>query len=105
MRIVFMGTPKFAVPILEALNKKYEVVGVVSQPTRAKKRGVLIETPVAEYTKNNKLLLFQPEKVSTIIEELKSLNAEVLVTAAYGQYLPTKLLNLFKYTIFCQNSQ
>lgn len=99
MRIVFMGTPKFAVPILEALNKKYEVVGVVSQPTRAKKRGVLIETPVAEYTKNNKLLLFQPEKVSTIIEELKSLNAEVLVTAAYGQYLPTKLLNLFKYKI------
>lgn len=96
MRIIFMGTPSFAVPILEALNSKYEIVGVVSQPTRAKKRGVLIETPVAEYAKNNNLALFQPEKISTIIDELKSLNAEVLVTAAYGQYLPSKLLNLFK---------
>ena len=67
MRIVFMGTPNFAVPILEALNTNYEIVGVVSQPSRAKKRGVIIDTPVAEYAKNNTLLLFQPEKISTII--------------------------------------
>ena len=99
MKLIFMGTPDFAVPILEALNNKYEVLAVISQPNRAKKRGVLLETPVSEYAKNHNIKLFQPEKINTIIDELTSLGADTLITAAYGQYLPSKLLNQFKFKI------
>lgn len=99
MKLIFMGTPEFAVPILEALNNKYEVLAVISQPNRAKKRGVALETPVAKFANQNNLKLYQPEKISTIIDELTSLGADTLVTAAYGQYLPSKLLNAFKFKI------
>ena len=99
MKIVFMGTPQFAVPILEALKEKYEVLLVVSQPNRAKKKGKLIETPIAECAKKLNLNLIQPEKIGDEYEYIKSINADVLVTAAYGQYVPTKILELFKKTL------
>ena len=99
MRIVFIGTPEFAVPVLEALNSKYEVVLVVSQPNRVKKKGVFIDTPVAAKAKELGLNIIQPEKIGEEYEYLKSLEADVLVSAAYGQYVPTKILNLYKKTL------
>lgn len=96
MKIIFMGTPNFAIPSLEALNKKYDVIAIVSQPNRNKKKGILLDTPVAKYAKDNNIKLYQPEQIKDIIDELLSLEADTLVTAAYGQYLPTKLLNGFK---------
>ena len=51
MKIVFMGTPSFSVPILKALNEKYEIALVISQPNRVKKKGVFIDTPVASKAK------------------------------------------------------
>lgn len=99
MRIIFMGTPEFAVPILEALNEKYEIALVISQPNREKKKNELIDTPVARCAKNLGLEIFQPEKISMGYEKLLNLNADVLVTAAYGQYVPTKILKIFKKTI------
>ena len=51
MKIVFMGTPDFAVPILKALDEKYEVLLVISQPNRVKKKGIFLDTPVAKQAK------------------------------------------------------
>ena len=99
MKIVFIGTPEFAVPVLEALNSKYEVVLVVSQPNRVKKKGVFIDTPVCAKAKELGLNIIQPEKIGEEYEYLKSLEADVLVSAAYGQYVPTKILNLYKKTL------
>lgn len=99
MKIIFMGTPNFATPILKALNEKYEVVMVVSQPNREKKKGNLIDTPVASLAKELNLKLIQPEKIIDSFEEIKNAQADVLVTAAYGQYISSKILSLFKKTI------
>ncbi|MBR6072291.1 MAG: methionyl-tRNA formyltransferase [Acholeplasmatales bacterium] len=99
MKIVFMGTPEFSVPILEELNNKYEILLVISQPNRVKKKGVFIDTPVAKCAKELGLNLIQPEKINNDYELIKSVGADVLITAAYGQYVPTKILDLFKFKL------
>lgn len=99
MKIVFMGTPQFAVPILEALHEKYEIVLVVSQPNRAKKKGQLIQTPIAECAMRLGLELFQPESLKTDYERIVEAQADVLVTAAYGQFVPSKVLKVFRKTL------
>ena len=99
MKIVFMGTPEFGVRVLEKLNEKYDVCLVVSQPDRAKKKGVFINTPVKEAAIRLGIPVFQPEKIGSDYEQIKEVNADVLVTAAYGQYIPSKILKLFKKTI------
>ena len=96
MKIIFMGTHDLACPILEALNEKYEVSLVISQPNRSKKKGQYIDTPVAALAKSLGLNLFQPETIKEHFDYIKSFEADVLVTAAYGHYVPTKILNLFK---------
>ena len=93
MKILFMGTPSFAVPILEALSKKYEISLVVSQPNRMKKKGLQVKTPVAEFAEANNLKLFQPESIKDDNLEIMSCDADILVTAAYGQYIPSFILN------------
>jgi len=99
MKIVFMGTPEFAVPILKALNEKYDVVLAVSQPNRVKKKGVLMPTPVAECAGLLGIEVFQPEKIKDDYQAILDKNADVLITAAYGQYIPSKILNSFKYCL------
>lgn len=99
MKIVFMGTPSFAVPILEGLNSKYDIALVISQPNREKKKGVLLDTPVAKLAKELNLNLIQPEKIIEAYDEIKKIEDPVLISAAYGQYIPSKILNLFKYKI------
>ena len=99
MKIIFMGTPEFAVPILEKLNELYEVTLVISQPNREKKKGVLLNTPVADLAIKLNLDLIQPEKVLESFELIKNKNADMLITAAYGQYVPSKILNLFKFKL------
>jgi len=99
MKIIFMGTPEFAVPILEKLNELYDVTLVISQPNREKKKGVLLNTPVADMANKLNLDLIQPEKISDAYDLIKSKNADILITAAYGQYVPTKILNLFKFKL------
>jgi methionyl-tRNA formyltransferase len=96
MKIVFLGTPEFAVPILEGLYQNYEIALVVSQPNRVKKKGVFIDTPVASKAHELNLKLIQPESIKDSIDEILSIGADTLITAAYGQYLPSKLLNGFK---------
>ena len=95
MKIVFMGTPEFSVPILKALEEKYDVALVISQPNRVKKKGVFVDTPVAACAKELGLHLIQPEHIKDSVEDVIG-KGDILVTAAYGQYVPSKILNSFK---------
>lgn len=96
-QIIFMGTPGFSVPILEALQaSEYEIVAVVTQPDRpVGRKRKLTPSPVKEAAVKHGLPVYQPEKLSGSPEmaELIALEADLIVTAAYGQFLPTKLLN------------
>lgn len=97
MKIIFMGTPDFAVPLLEALNEKYEVVLVVSQPAKPEgRKGILKNPPVALKALELGIQLFQPEHIKNEYEYFKNIQADMIVTAAYGQFIPTKILNLYK---------
>lgn len=106
LKIIFMGTPNFSVPILEALHKKYEVVAVVTQPDKEVGRHrVLTMTPVKKYAVEHDLPVYQPEFIKDAYEELLALNADLIVTAAYGQFVGTKLLKSPKYkSINCHAS-
>jgi methionyl-tRNA formyltransferase len=100
-RIVFLGTPSFAVPPLEALIQgSDEVVAVVTQPDREKGRGrKVIASPVKALALQKGLPILQPEKVKEVSfqDTLKSFGADLLVVAAYGQILPKPILSLPKY--------
>ena len=96
MNIVFMGTPEFSVNVLKAIASKYDVKLVVSQPNREKKKGVLLDTPVARTAKELGLKLIQPENIKEAYDEILNAGADILVSAAYGQYIPTKILKIFK---------
>lgn len=101
MRIVYMGTPEFAVYGLESLiDNGHEIVGVVTQPDKPRGRGKNMEyTPVKEKALEYNIPVFQPEKIKdeAMIEKLKELNPQVIVVAAYGQILPESILNLPPY--------
>lgn len=94
LQIVFMGTPDFAVPVLEGLIENYKVRAVVTQPDRAKdKHGNLIETPVKKVAKEHTILVLQPNKIKEEYQEIIDLEPDLIVTCAYGQILPVELLN------------
>lgn len=99
MKIIFLGTPEFAIPVLDSLRNNYEISLVITQPNRMKKKNQIIETPVAKYARENNLNLIQPENIKDSIDEILGYNADILITAAYGQYIPSKLLNAFKYKL------
>lgn len=99
--IIFMGTPDFSVPILEAIaqDDAYNVVAVVTQPDRpVGRKRVLTPTPVKKAAVALNLPILQPEKLSGSDELATLINSEpdLIITAAYGQFLPTKLLNAAK---------
>lgn len=97
MRIVFMGTPEFAVPSLTALVENgYEVVGVFTQPDRPKGRGNKVTmSPVKQYALEKGLPVFQPERISRDgYETLLALQPELCITAAFGQILSQKVLDI-----------
>lgn len=99
MRIVFMGTPDFAVGSLQALceSGNHEIVGVVTQPDRPKGRGnKMLMTPVKEYALEQGLTVYQPQKVKTpeFVQTLRELQPELIVVAAFGQFLSREILEL-----------
>lgn len=100
-KIVFMGTPQFSVPILESLVEKgYEVVAVVTQPDRpVGRKKTILPTPVKEAALRLGLKVLQPEKISQSPEmaEIIALAPDLIVTAAFGQFLPEKLLQAPKH--------
>ena len=98
LKIVFMGTPEFSVPILEALYNTYEVVGVVTQPDKfVGRKKELQMSPVKKFALEKGLKIFQPIKIREEYEDIIALNPDLIVTAAYGQIVGMKLLNAPKY--------
>jgi methionyl-tRNA formyltransferase len=96
MRIIFLGTSDFALPCLRALiESEHTILCVVSRPPRPAGRGRnLRQPPVAEYAHKNRLELCQPDKLKgDFINTLKSMEPELMVSAAYGAWLPEKLLS------------
>ena len=98
MRVVFMGTPAFAVPSLEALDASdHEVVGVVAQPDRPKGRGqAVVPCPVKELALAKGLPLSQPEKVKSpeFLRQLSDWKPDVIAVTAFGRFLPKAILDL-----------
>ncbi|MBR4242003.1 MAG: methionyl-tRNA formyltransferase, partial [Eubacterium sp.] len=101
MKIVFMGTPDFAVPCLEKLNKSNnEVVGVFSQPDKpVGRKQILTPPPVKAYAIENGIPVFQPEKLKDgkALEIIRKLSPDIIVVVAYGRILPKEILTAAKY--------
>ncbi len=98
MRIVYMGTPDFAVKPLMELDKNYDVVLVVSQPEKEVGRKKEIKySPVKEYALNQGIEVFQPSKIKDDYQRILDVNPDVIITCAYGQIIPKALLDYPKY--------
>lgn len=98
IKVVFMGTPSFAVPILEKLIENYNVIMVVCQPDRAKdKKGNIIYPSIKELALKNNIEVYQPLKLSSEYEYIIEKNPDIIITCAYGQILPSSLLDYPKY--------
>ncbi len=97
-RVVFMGTPEFAVPALEALLKgPDEVLAVVTQPDRPRGRGrKLMPSPVKVMAQESEIPVYQPVKVSepSFVETLSQMEPDLFVVCAFGQILPQKVLDI-----------
>ena len=101
MRIIFMGTPEFAVPVLESLiNSRHEVVASVTQPDRPKGRGKNMQfSPVKECALAHNIPVMQPVNVSVpeVIDELRAYEPELIVVVAFGQFVTKKIREMPKY--------
>lgn len=101
MRLIYMGTPEFAVAALESIVKAgHEVIAVFTQPDKAKGRSkALVPTPVKQKAMEYDIPVYQPEKLreQENIDIINKLNPEIIVVAAYGQILPESILNIPKY--------
>lgn len=98
LKVVFMGTPTFSVPILEELIKETSVVLVVSQPDREKDRkGTLLPTPIKEIAQKNNIDIYQPINIKTDYQKIIDYNPDIIITCAYGQIIPEQLLKYPKY--------
>lgn len=101
MKIVYMGTPDFAVYALESLiTAGHEISAVITQPDKAQGRSkALVPTPVKKKALEHDIPVYQPEKVrdEETVNMLKSINPDAIVVAAYGQILPESILNIPKY--------
>ena len=95
MRIVFLGTPEFAVPTLEALARSHDVVLVVAQPDKRAGRGLQLQSPaIARKAKELGLPLTQPVKIREALADIHALEPDLGIVVAYGKILPPELLRI-----------
>ncbi|WP_315523120.1 methionyl-tRNA formyltransferase [Fusobacterium massiliense] len=102
MKIIFMGTPEFAVPSLENINRNHEILSVYTKVDKPNARGKKINySPVKEYALANNLKIYQPEnfKDVEIIEEIRKQKPDLIVVVAYGKILPKEVIDIPKYGI------
>lgn len=98
MRVIFMGTPIFSVPILEGLIENYNVIAVVTQPDKPVGRGGKISiSPIKELALKNNIKVLQPIKIREDYQNIIDLKPDIIITAAYGQIIPKILLDYPKY--------
>ena len=95
MKIVFMGTPEFACPILEMLTQKHQVLMVVTQPDKpVGRKKILTPSPVKILAESLNIPVFQPTSLKSDYQSIIDLKPDFLITAAYGQMLPKALLDV-----------
>ena len=101
MNIVFMGTPEFSVPSLKAIEEKYGIKAVFTQPDRPRGRGKkLSPSPVKEFAESKGIKVYQPERLKNspeLIEELRAMEPDFIIVVAFGQLLPKVVLDIPKY--------
>lgn len=102
MKILFMGTPEFAVPSLDVLNEKHEIVGIFTKVDKPNTRGGKIKfTPVKEYGITHNIPVYQPNNLRTeeTYELVKEINPDLIVVVAYGKIIPNNIIEFPKYGI------
>lgn len=92
LQIVFMGTPEFAVPILQGLIDNYKVRAVVTQPDRKGNHNQISISPIKKLANDKAILVLQPEKIKEDYQEIVNLKPDIIITCAYGQIIPRELL-------------
>ena len=98
INVVFMGTPDFAVPILEMLIQNYNVSLVVSQPDREKDRkGNIVYSPCKNLAIANNIPVYQPSRIREEYQEIIAKDPDIIITCAYGQIIPEELLDYPRY--------
>ena len=98
LKVVFMGTPSFAVPILEMLIEKTNVIMVVCQQSKKKDRkGDIIDPETKVIADKHHIEVFQPQKIKEEYKHIIDVNPDIIITCAYGQIIPKELLNYPKY--------
>ncbi len=102
IKVIFVGTPKFSVPYLNALlsDDSFEVVGIITQPDKPiGRKKIITPSPVKQIALENNLLVFQPEKLKSdeeVVPKLKDLKADLIIVVAYGQIIPAEILAIPK---------
>ncbi len=103
IKIIFMGTPEFAVPILNSLIEKYKIISVVTQPDKKVGRKQIInQSPVKKLAIKNNIKVLQPEQIrgnNEFIKAIKELKPDLIIVAAYGLILPKEILNIPQYKV------
>tara|TARA_B100001057_G_C22771098_1_gene919646 strand:+ start:82 stop:1008 length:927 start_codon:yes stop_codon:yes gene_type:complete len=100
MNILFMGTPEFAVPTLDLLNKNYNLIGVFTQPPRPSGRGMKeIKSSIQQYSEKNKLNFHTPNNLKSdeTFRILKNINPDLIIVVAYGLLIPDIILKIPPY--------
>lgn len=98
IKVIFMGTPEFCVPILEYLIKDYNVIAVVTQPDKEVGRKRKVEfSPIKKKAIEHNIKVLQPLKIRLEYEEILNLKPDIIITCAYGQIVPEVILNAPKY--------
>lgn len=92
LEIVFMGTPEFAVPVLQGLIDNYKIRAVVTQPDRPGNHGQINVSPIKKLASEHAILVLQPEHIKEEYQEIVNLNPDLIITCAYGQIIPRQLL-------------
>ena len=99
LKIIFAGTPEFSVPTLNALYEaEYQILLVLTQPDRKSGRGMYLKSsPVKQKAKEYNIPIFQPNSLNSedAFKKIKKINADILIVAAYGLIIPTKILDIF----------
>ena len=98
LKVVFMGTPEFSVPILASLIENTKVVGVVTQPDKMVGRGKKVKYPkIKEVALFHNILVLQPNNIKNEYQEILNLEPDIIITCAYGQIIPKVILDYPRY--------
>ena len=102
MRIIFMGTPIFALPSLEKIYKNHEIISVFTKVDKPNARGKKINySPIKEFALSNDLKIYQPEnlKDDNLVEEIRNMQPDLIVVVAYGKILPKEIIDIPKHKV------